>query len=191
MKRLLLILILTFSLQSWTKADDISDFQIEGMSIGDSALDFFSENKIIEQKQNFYKNKTYTDSEIFFENNSMYHSIHVIYKTNDKNYIMKGLEATILYVNNINKCYKKLYEIELDLAELFKNTKKIDKETYKHPVDTTGKSTIKEILYDFKSGDTITLACYDWSKEQGYADHLRIALRTKKYNNFLLYKAFK
>ena len=58
-----------------------------------------------------------------------------------------------------------ILEIELDLAELFKNTKKIDRETYKHPGDTTGKSTIKEILYDFKSGDAITLACYDWSKE--------------------------
>ena len=44
MKRLLLILILTFSFQSWTKADDIRDFEIEGMSIGDSALDFFSKN---------------------------------------------------------------------------------------------------------------------------------------------------
>ena len=43
MKRLLLILILTFSFQSLTKADDIRDFEIEGMSIGDSLLDYFSE----------------------------------------------------------------------------------------------------------------------------------------------------
>ena len=52
MKRLLLILILTLSFQSWTKADDIRDFQIEGMSIGDSALDFFSEEEI---KKNIIK----------------------------------------------------------------------------------------------------------------------------------------
>ncbi len=39
------VLILIFSLQSWTKADDIRDFQIEGISIGDSALDYFSENE--------------------------------------------------------------------------------------------------------------------------------------------------
>ena len=42
MKRLLLILILTFSFQSLAKADDIRDFEIEGMSIGDSVLDFFT-----------------------------------------------------------------------------------------------------------------------------------------------------
>ena len=46
MKRLLLILILTFGFQSWTKADDIRDFEIEGMSIGDSLLDYFSEEEI-------------------------------------------------------------------------------------------------------------------------------------------------
>ena len=68
MKRLLLILILTLSFQSLIKADDIRDFQIEGMSIGDSALDYFSESEIIKQKQDYYKDKTYTDSEIFTKN---------------------------------------------------------------------------------------------------------------------------
>ena len=43
---MLLVLVLTFNFQSLTKADDIRDFEIEGMSIGDSALDFFSEREI-------------------------------------------------------------------------------------------------------------------------------------------------
>ena len=46
MMRLLLILILTFSFNTLIKADDIRDFQIEGMSIGDSLLDFYSETEI-------------------------------------------------------------------------------------------------------------------------------------------------
>ena len=60
MKRLLLILILTFSFQSWTKADDISDFEIEGISIGDSALDFFDESDIKKNSKDYFKDKTYT-----------------------------------------------------------------------------------------------------------------------------------
>jgi hypothetical protein len=40
MKRLLFILILIVIFQSQTKADDIRDFQIEGISIGDSLLDY-------------------------------------------------------------------------------------------------------------------------------------------------------
>ena len=43
MNRLLLILILTLSFQTLIKADDIRDFEIEGMSIGDSLLEFFFE----------------------------------------------------------------------------------------------------------------------------------------------------
>ena len=39
MNRLILIFILTFSFQSLTKADDIGDFEIEEISIGDNALD--------------------------------------------------------------------------------------------------------------------------------------------------------
>ena len=49
MKKLILILVLTLSLQSWTKADDIRDFEIEGMSIGDSLLDYMSEKEILNQ----------------------------------------------------------------------------------------------------------------------------------------------
>ena len=53
MKLFLSVLILIFSLQSWTKADDIRDFEIEGISIGDSLLDFYSEKEI---KQNIKVN---------------------------------------------------------------------------------------------------------------------------------------
>ena len=47
MKIFILILILIFSYQSWTKASDIRDFEIEGMSIGDSMLEYFDRNEII------------------------------------------------------------------------------------------------------------------------------------------------
>ena len=47
MKRLSLYLFLIlFTLQTPSQADDIRDFQIEGMSIGDSLLDYFSEEEI-------------------------------------------------------------------------------------------------------------------------------------------------
>ena len=44
MKILLALFILFFS--SSLFADDISDFEIEGMSIGDSALDYFSKEQL-------------------------------------------------------------------------------------------------------------------------------------------------
>ena len=50
-------LILIFSFQSWTKADDISEFEIEGVSIGDSLLDYFSKDEIDSEKLADYKDK--------------------------------------------------------------------------------------------------------------------------------------
>ena len=46
MKIFLTAIILVLSLQSLSKANDISEFEIEGMSIGDSLLDHFSKEKI-------------------------------------------------------------------------------------------------------------------------------------------------
>ena len=42
MRIFLAVLVLIFIFQSFTKADDIRDFEIEGISIGDSALNYFS-----------------------------------------------------------------------------------------------------------------------------------------------------
>ena len=57
MRIFLLILILIFNLQSSTKADDVSDFEIEGISIGDTLLKKFSRDEI----ESFYKALYYKD----------------------------------------------------------------------------------------------------------------------------------
>ena len=46
MRVFIAVLVLIFSFQSWTKADDIRDFEIEGMSIGDSLLKYVSVDEI-------------------------------------------------------------------------------------------------------------------------------------------------
>ena len=54
MKLINVFLIISFIFISWTKADDISEFKIEGIGLGDSLLNFFDENKIIKSKRDFY-----------------------------------------------------------------------------------------------------------------------------------------
>ena len=65
-KRIFLtVLILAFSLQSLTKADDIEDFQIEGMSIGDSLLNHFNSSEIennITDVYNYKKDETFVQT---------------------------------------------------------------------------------------------------------------------------------
>ena len=51
MKKLLGIVVLGLLLTLSAKADDIRDFEIEGMSIGDSLLDYVREDKIKENSK--------------------------------------------------------------------------------------------------------------------------------------------
>ena len=60
-KIFLSLLVLIFSLQSWSKADDIRDFEIEGISIDDSLLNYMTANEIrnntlpyFEDERNYY-----------------------------------------------------------------------------------------------------------------------------------------
>ena len=49
-KNFLTILIIILTLQVPSRADDIKDFQIEGISLGDNALDFIiDETKIVKK----------------------------------------------------------------------------------------------------------------------------------------------
>ena len=45
MKKLLAIIVLSLCLITPSQGDDITDFQIEGMSLYESALNYFSEEK--------------------------------------------------------------------------------------------------------------------------------------------------
>ena len=53
MRVLTAITIIFFTFISLTKADDIREIEIEGIVIGDSALNFFNRNQI---NKNFYQN---------------------------------------------------------------------------------------------------------------------------------------
>jgi len=185
-----LFIVLGLGLVVSVKADDIRDFQIEGRSIGDSALDYFSEEEIKQNIKNYYKNKKYTDSEIIgLPQFKQYHSVHINFKTNDKNYKIHALDDTVLFIENINDCYKKKDEIADEVSKIFTDAKKIDNKTRKHPYDKSGKSTVTDVQFDFKSG-YIIVSCFDWSTKTGFTDHLRVTIKTKEYDIFLENEAY-
>jgi len=194
MKRLLLILILAFNFQSWTKADDIRDFEIEGISLGDSALDYFSEEQIKKNSWDYFKNKKYTpvqnDHLPFF---NTYDAVDFVFKTNDKKYIIQSISGVLFYDLNVKDCYKKMDEIIDELDVIFSNQKKYPKRTYKHGnkiLNKSGKSIVTDVEYVFKNEDSVTIACYDYSIEHGSQDHLSVGIDNKAYSDFLIYEAY-
>ena len=98
MKIILIILISIFRFQSLTKADDIRDFEIEGMSIGDSLLNFLSKNEIENLRRNYVQGKDYyvvgIDDKL-----STYQTTDVYIKTGDTNYTIRTLGGMIFYDN--------------------------------------------------------------------------------------------
>ena len=110
MKRFLAILILIFTLQTPSWADDIRDFQIEGMSVGDSLLDYFSEKEIEDNIQRTsFKNKKYTKFEMYMHDSfKTYETVQVFFKKNDEKYKIYFVSGALFDKNiNIKNCKKK------------------------------------------------------------------------------------
>ena len=194
MKHFLLVVLFVLGIQSWTKADDIRDFEIEGISIGDSVLEYFSEKKIKENTWDYFKNKEFTPLQ--FDNPPFaktYDAIDIQYKTEDKNYKIEGLSGIILYrdKSKIKDCYKKMDNILSEIRSLFSNLYETEKDVSPHPgTEDDGKSTVTSVYFEFQNKDAIAIQCYDYSVEAGDVNHLRISVNSYDYRIFLSQKAY-
>ena len=197
MKKFLAILILIFTLQTPSLADDIRDFQIEGMSIGDSALDYFTNKDI---KKAIKEKLTYPNSQKFsmltfylHKNLKIYDSVQINHLTKDKKLIIYGISGINYFENSINECKKDKKIIVNELSEIFKNSEKVNQKR-KHEYDKSGKSFIHQTLFTLTSGDAIRVECYDWSKKlskkQGLWDQLVVSILHKDFSNFLKNEAY-
>ena len=192
MKKLLGILVLCLFLIIPSLADDISDFQIEGMSVGDSLLDYFSEDEIKNNIKKHYYNYKSDKKFIAVEFNEFpffktYENIQVHIKSDDKKYKIYQIGGFDFYDENIDDCYKKLNEIDRELSDVFKKAKRVYKSKAKHPADESGKSTVTYITYWLKSEDHVSIDCTDWSsKMKPRVDNLMVTLSTKEFNDWLI-----
>ena len=196
MKRLLLILILTFTFQSWAKADDISDFEIEGMSVGDSLLDYFSKDEIEDYLMlDYYTNLPKNYREIYgivefkrLPSFKTYTNVTMDFFKKDNEFIIRTISG-VIFVNNAEECHDKQNQIDDELSKVFKNTSRETNQN-NHSFDKTGNSKTKAINYWFDNDDLVTLICTDWSNEItiGYKwdDNLSLEIKSKEFNNFLV-----
>ena len=192
MKRLLLVLILTFSFQSLTKADDIRDFQIEGISIGDSLLDYVNIEYINNDKSYFGNNNKYY-TVLLEQDYQTFDAIQLTIQDKDKKYIIKSLTGKTFYNNNdISECYKLLDNISLELSTILKDIIISKDATGKltHEADKTGNSTTEGIFFSLDKGDSVYVYCTDWSDKLNYTDNLKVQIRTKMYNDWLSDEAY-
>tara|TARA_Y100000590_G_scaffold445793_1_gene578400 strand:+ start:517 stop:1116 length:600 start_codon:yes stop_codon:yes gene_type:complete len=199
MKRLLvyLFLVLGLGLVTNVKADDIRDLQIEGMSIGDSLLDYYSEKEIktnITDVYSYKKDKTFVMAAfdtLEGYNFSKYEAVQIEFKKNDKNYIIHGVTGKVFsnYDKDIEACFEHQDKVINELTQMFKNQKKDPVQIIKHRADKSGKSKVRQAAFIFKqSGDLVLIECYDWHKNMPYQSNFKVVLSTKELDDWLIAK---
>ena len=178
-------------------AEDISEFQIEGISIGDSLLDYYDKDYINNKIVKVYRDNKYTTIEIIDSSSfNTYDAIQINYKRNDKRFIIEELTGLKIYRNNIKSCIKKMQEISDELKKVFNNPI-IKSFKVKHGYDKSKKSIVHGydifLTANSKNNEGL-LNCIDWSKEienrKGWSDHLRVTIFTDEYSYWLTNKAY-
>ena len=198
MKRLSLCLFLIlFSLQTPSQADDIRDFQIEGMSVGDNLLDHaetlgVTREFILNKKFKFYP-KSNRLGLLRFGNRGTFQIYDGVQITADsKNYKIYTISG-IIEIKSKSECINKQKTIIEELSKVAVSAKKEIENFTPHRVDDTGESIANGVYLDFASGDTLSAECYLWGKkfkEKGHDDNLKVNIETKEGRDFLQNEAY-
>ena len=186
------LFLILFSFSAPSFADDISEYQIEGISIGDSLLDHLTKEKIItgiENSKSRYNYLTDEFGEVYLRGKfEIYDWLSFLVKPKDKNYIIYFIKGSIKYDDKMKQCYVKQKEIVEEFSVLYKNTRKVER-TAVFPWDPTGKSSTRYTEFIFDSGDIIMVSCYKYEKslkiKNNWADNLSVAISKKEVSNWM------
>jgi len=187
MKFLLVFIVLIFNFQSLTKADNISDFEIEGMSVNKSVLDYMSVNEVADNTLPYFKTKRKYYIISVANNLKLYDQVEIYLKTNDNKFIIKSILAG-LFIDNLDQCLKKKNEIVKDLDQIFLNIKKLSG-SKKHEADPSGKSIQYIDQYNLGFPNHIRVECTQFSDDiinSGIAQNsLNVVVMTKEINDWI------
>jgi len=204
MKKLLALLFSLFFLSSPSVfADDISDFQIEGMSVGDSLLDYMTEEEILEEIElnkgrflflkepdkyvqiNLIKDfSTYDEISFLIMNNA---SNKYITDKNEK-YKILTIRGARKYIEDFNGCKQERDEIVEVLSRMFPNIQKIEL-VEKSPADSSGNSIMDNVFFKFNSGAQIDVYCSNYEEtfrtKKNWFEGLSVSLIAAETHNWL------
>ena len=189
MKTFLILFVLLFS--SFVYAEDISDFEIEGISIGDNLLDFYNKSEISSAPSYKYKHDKFIYYVFELNSNSSYDYLQITIKINNNlnnTYIIHSISGIFVCRNYIEKCFIKQNEIKKDLDLFFKQDS--IKTKGNHSQDKSQKSTWENFAYflsDLEYSD-IDIIVYDNSKEyeeQGQWDNLQVMISSQEFSKFI------
>ena len=181
------LFLILFSFSAPSFADDISEYQIEGISIGDSLLDHLSKEEIIteiEINKPTYNYLTEDFGEVYlFGNFDTYDRLSFFVKPKDKHYTIYSIKGSISYDDKLEECFAKQKEIEKEFSSMYKNAKKREI-TLEFDWDPTGESVSHNIQFFFDSGDYSEINCTKYKKslkiKNNWEDALQVSISKKE-----------
>ena len=186
---LIFILIVNLNLNI-SYANDIREFEIEGISVGDNLLKFVSEGSIKTQiedrKTSVYYDNDYVSILLKEMRNklSIYDDVKVVIKPNDQSYKIYALEG-ILGFNNIDECHKN----QIKISDEIKNSLNLQMEGDMWNLkESRLPDSIKDIRYiDFNikedlSEGSFRTGCYDYKVGP---DILMIIINSPEFDKYL------
>ena len=186
MRKFIAIIFLSIFFIIPSLADDISDYEIEGISIGDSALDFFSKEEIKKSyKTSYPKSDDYEGYEIPKNLSkikfSTYDSITVTWKKIDKEKKIVAISGIKLYPNKLKQCLKKRDKTVEEIKKVanYKNEDQYEM-SYGKGSDSIG------YVVDLKIQDgSIRIWCTDWDskteREKNWEDDFNVSIERKEF----------
>ena len=188
MKKLLVIIFLSLCLINSSQADDIRDFQIEGISIGDSLLKYFPESEIKRffNYDNLPSDMKFRIAEVHRDETkktfNIYDSLQFSYKPNDKDYKLYSIGGLIFCDSN-KECLNLKEELLKDIISVFKSIRP-QNSTVKHPDDKSGKSTVEiSRIVTAKNGE-VAVKFFNWSNKVEWKKHIRVTINTDEVNKW-------
>ena len=204
MKKLLILLFSLFFLSSPSVfADNISDFEIEGISIGDSLLDYMTEDEIlkeIERTKDFYyhlnepnkyaevylvkKSENYDYLGFFIKNNS----VNTYVTNKNEKYTILSIRGLKRYIEDFDSCILNRNQIVDILSKMFPDREKV-KEIRRYPGDPSGNSIGDTIYFDLDIGNKVRVYCSNFEEtfriKMKWSEGLTVLIISSEINEWL------
>ena len=188
MKKIFLFVVLGLLLNGNVYANNIEDFELDGVSIGNSLLDYFSEEEIINNSEYLYENKKSFSKDIaaiyYYKNLKEYDVIQIDFKINDKKFEIVGLSGFVVYDNDLDGCYKKQEQIFKELKLFFKGVDTLKGDIEDHPGYPIGEVKLKRFSFFLNENErsNLEIICFDALKLK---DRLSVSLKSLEFNNWI------
>jgi hypothetical protein len=189
MKKLLIIIIVFISFQTWTKADDIKDFKIEGMSIGDSLLDFYDKEKITKLKKIDYPNSDKFYGIWVYSSSDKYDTYGFTLKKNDNKFRIYQLKGSVDM--KFDKCMNIKSDVKKEIQQILLNS---TEDNYKSNYQNNFGESYSEVTDLIVENGSIRIWCESFDKNfdktKNWVEAFNVDASSEEYLNWIDNEAY-